>query len=160
MRTKDHIFDSVSHLIQYHMENNLPIISSGSEVSLKQPVRKENNMGHMQYHIWSPWISQISRQFVSENCIDYYKTLYYEANSKSIDCTFCCCSRRYSFVYVCMNICICVYLCRSIETNKHSYVDIYNLSKITPSECEIHLWEGFLDMHKCHFQGHTESVTF
>uniref|UniRef100_A0A8B9QZX0 SHC adaptor protein 4 n=1 Tax=Anas platyrhynchos TaxID=8839 RepID=A0A8B9QZX0_ANAPL len=51
VRTKDHIFDSVSHLIQYHMENNLPIISSGSEVSLKQPVRKENNMGHMQYHI-------------------------------------------------------------------------------------------------------------
>ncbi|XP_047908282.1 SHC-transforming protein 4 isoform X3 [Anser cygnoides] len=51
VRTKDHIFDSVSHLIQYHMENNLPIISSGSEVSLKQPVRKENNMGHMQYHL-------------------------------------------------------------------------------------------------------------
>ncbi|XP_039933614.1 SHC-transforming protein 4 isoform X2 [Hirundo rustica] len=50
VRTKDHIFDSVGHLIQYHMENNLPIISSGSEVSLKQPVRKENNMGYMQYH--------------------------------------------------------------------------------------------------------------
>ncbi|XP_068060010.1 SHC-transforming protein 4 isoform X2 [Anomalospiza imberbis] len=50
VRTKDHIFDSVGHLIQYHMENNLPIISSGSEVSLKQPVRKESNMGCMQYH--------------------------------------------------------------------------------------------------------------
>ncbi|XP_075288177.1 SHC-transforming protein 4 isoform X3 [Opisthocomus hoazin] len=50
VRTKDHIFDSVGHLIQYHMENNLPIISSGSEVSLKQPVRKESNLGHMQYH--------------------------------------------------------------------------------------------------------------
>ncbi|XP_027744788.1 SHC-transforming protein 4 [Empidonax traillii] len=50
VRTKDHVFDSVGHLIQYHMENNLPIISSGSEVSLKQPVRKESNMGHMQYH--------------------------------------------------------------------------------------------------------------
>ncbi|KAM4766754.1 SHC-transforming protein 4 isoform 3-T3 [Cyanocitta cristata] len=50
VRTKDHIFDSVGHLIQYHMENNLPIISSGSEVSLKQPVRKESNTGHMQYH--------------------------------------------------------------------------------------------------------------
>lgn len=50
VRTKDHIFDSVGHLIQYHMENNLPIISSGSEVSLKQPVRKESNMGHMQHH--------------------------------------------------------------------------------------------------------------
>ncbi|XP_050834595.1 SHC-transforming protein 4 isoform X2 [Serinus canaria] len=50
VRTKDRIFDSVGHLIQYHMENNLPIISSGSEVSLKQPVRKESNMGHTQYH--------------------------------------------------------------------------------------------------------------
>ncbi|XP_013812756.1 SHC-transforming protein 4 isoform X1 [Apteryx mantelli] len=50
VRTKDHIFDSVGHLIQYHMENNLPIISSGSEVSLKQPVRKESNMGHTHYH--------------------------------------------------------------------------------------------------------------
>uniref|UniRef100_A0A6G1S1T4 SHC adaptor protein 4 n=1 Tax=Hypotaenidia okinawae TaxID=2861861 RepID=A0A6G1S1T4_9GRUI len=49
VRTKDHVFDSVGHLIQYHMENNLPIISSGSEVSLKQPVRKESNVGHMQY---------------------------------------------------------------------------------------------------------------
>ncbi|XP_062439482.1 SHC-transforming protein 4 isoform X2 [Rhea pennata] len=50
VRTKDHIFDSVGHLIQYHMENNLPIISSGSEVSLKQPVKKESNTGYMHYH--------------------------------------------------------------------------------------------------------------
>ncbi|NWI08389.1 SHC4 protein, partial [Crypturellus soui] len=50
VRTKDRIFDSVGHLIQYHMENNLPIISSGSEVSLKQPVRKDSNMGHPHYH--------------------------------------------------------------------------------------------------------------
>ncbi|XP_032838939.2 SHC-transforming protein 4 isoform X2 [Tyto alba] len=50
VRTKDHIFDSVGHLIQYHMENKLPIISSGSEVTLKQPVRKEGNVGHLQYH--------------------------------------------------------------------------------------------------------------
>uniref|UniRef100_A0A8C8SSM4 SHC adaptor protein 4 n=1 Tax=Pelusios castaneus TaxID=367368 RepID=A0A8C8SSM4_9SAUR len=50
VRTKDHVFDSVGHLIRYHMENNLPIISSGSEVSLKQPVRKQSNIGHMQYN--------------------------------------------------------------------------------------------------------------
>ncbi|XP_051000491.1 SHC-transforming protein 4 [Acomys russatus] len=43
VRTKDHVFDNVGHLIKYHMENHLPIISSGSEVSLKQPVRKDNN---------------------------------------------------------------------------------------------------------------------
>uniref|UniRef100_A0A8C5P409 SHC (Src homology 2 domain containing) family, member 4 n=1 Tax=Jaculus jaculus TaxID=51337 RepID=A0A8C5P409_JACJA len=42
VRTKDHIFDNVGHLIKYHMDNRLPIISSGSEVSLKQPVRKDN----------------------------------------------------------------------------------------------------------------------
>ncbi|XP_007424358.1 SHC-transforming protein 4 isoform X1 [Python bivittatus] len=40
VRTKDHIFDSVDHLIRYHMENKLPIISSGSELRLCQPVRK------------------------------------------------------------------------------------------------------------------------
>uniref|UniRef100_A0A8D0H328 SHC adaptor protein 4 n=1 Tax=Sphenodon punctatus TaxID=8508 RepID=A0A8D0H328_SPHPU len=46
VRTKDHVFDSVGHLIRYHMENKLPIISSGSELNLKQPVRKENT-GHL-----------------------------------------------------------------------------------------------------------------
>ncbi|XP_007933393.1 SHC-transforming protein 4 [Orycteropus afer afer] len=45
VRTKDHVFDNVGHLIRYHMDNSLPIISSGSEVSLKQPVRKDNNSG-------------------------------------------------------------------------------------------------------------------
>ncbi|XP_033621109.1 SHC-transforming protein 4 isoform X3 [Fukomys damarensis] len=45
VRTKDHIFDNIGHLIRYHMDNSLPIISSGSEVTLKQPVRKENNPG-------------------------------------------------------------------------------------------------------------------
>ncbi|XP_023579811.1 SHC-transforming protein 4 [Octodon degus] len=45
VRTKDHVFDSVGHLIKYHMDNSLPIISSGSEVTLKQPVRKDNNPG-------------------------------------------------------------------------------------------------------------------
>uniref|UniRef100_A0A7N4PUB1 SHC adaptor protein 4 n=1 Tax=Sarcophilus harrisii TaxID=9305 RepID=A0A7N4PUB1_SARHA len=48
VRTKDHVFDNVGHLIRYHMENSLPIISSGSEVSLRQPVRKENQKGHFQ----------------------------------------------------------------------------------------------------------------
>ncbi|XP_012618984.1 SHC-transforming protein 4 [Microcebus murinus] len=43
VRTKDHVFDNVGHLIRYHMDNSLPIISSGSEVSLKQPVRKDTN---------------------------------------------------------------------------------------------------------------------
>ncbi|XP_066198170.1 SHC-transforming protein 4 [Saccopteryx leptura] len=47
VRTKDHVFDNVGHLIRYHMDNSLPIISSGSEVSLKQPVRKDNIPGLM-----------------------------------------------------------------------------------------------------------------
>ncbi|XP_008141343.2 SHC-transforming protein 4 [Eptesicus fuscus] len=45
VRTKDHVFDNVGHLIRYHMDNSLPIISSGSEVSLKQPVRRDNIPG-------------------------------------------------------------------------------------------------------------------
>ncbi|KAG8440508.1 hypothetical protein GDO86_006311 [Hymenochirus boettgeri] len=40
VRTKDHIFESVTHLISYHMENKLPIISSGSELYLRYPVKK------------------------------------------------------------------------------------------------------------------------
>ncbi|KAI1889678.1 hypothetical protein AGOR_G00165430 [Albula goreensis] len=38
VRTKDHIFDSVGHLIRYHMDNQRPIVSCGSELCLKQPV--------------------------------------------------------------------------------------------------------------------------
>lgn len=48
VRTKDHVFDNVGHLIRYHMDNSLPIVSSGSEVSLKQPVRKDNTPGLLQ----------------------------------------------------------------------------------------------------------------
>ncbi|MGH0183738.1 UNVERIFIED_CONTAM: hypothetical protein FKN15_013082 [Acipenser sinensis] len=40
VRTKDHRFESVSHLISYHMDNHLPIISAGSEVCLQQPVER------------------------------------------------------------------------------------------------------------------------
>ncbi|TRZ02957.1 hypothetical protein DNTS_009927 [Danionella cerebrum] len=38
VRTKDHRFESVSHLISYHVDNRLPIISAGSEVCLQEPV--------------------------------------------------------------------------------------------------------------------------
>ncbi|XP_078283231.1 SHC-transforming protein 1-like isoform X2 [Rhinoraja longicauda] len=38
VRTKDRLFDSVSHLISYHVDNQLPIISSGSELYLKKNV--------------------------------------------------------------------------------------------------------------------------
>uniref|UniRef100_A0A673GCV0 SHC-transforming protein 1 n=1 Tax=Sinocyclocheilus rhinocerous TaxID=307959 RepID=A0A673GCV0_9TELE len=41
VRTKDHRFESVSHLISYHMDNRLPIISAGSEVCLQQPVDRQ-----------------------------------------------------------------------------------------------------------------------
>ncbi|XP_025904279.1 SHC-transforming protein 1 isoform X2 [Nothoprocta perdicaria] len=40
VRTKDHRFESVSHLISYHMDNQLPIISAGSELCLQQPVER------------------------------------------------------------------------------------------------------------------------
>ncbi|MEE6459664.1 hypothetical protein FKM82_000692 [Ascaphus truei] len=38
VRTKDRVFDSIGHLINHHLENNLPIVSSGSELCLKQSV--------------------------------------------------------------------------------------------------------------------------
>ncbi|KAG8455351.1 hypothetical protein GDO86_001521 [Hymenochirus boettgeri] len=38
VRTKDRVFDSIGHLINHHLENNLPIVSSGSELCLKQAV--------------------------------------------------------------------------------------------------------------------------
>uniref|UniRef100_A0A3Q3ATM8 SHC adaptor protein 3 n=1 Tax=Kryptolebias marmoratus TaxID=37003 RepID=A0A3Q3ATM8_KRYMA len=41
VRTKDHIFDSISHLIGHHRDNNLPIVSAGSELCLLQPVERK-----------------------------------------------------------------------------------------------------------------------
>ncbi|XP_068608904.1 SHC-transforming protein 3 [Brachionichthys hirsutus] len=38
VRTRDHIFDSISHLIGHHRDNSLPIVSAGSELCLLQPV--------------------------------------------------------------------------------------------------------------------------
>uniref|UniRef100_UPI00358FE7CE SHC-transforming protein 1-like isoform X2 n=1 Tax=Myxine glutinosa TaxID=7769 RepID=UPI00358FE7CE len=40
VRTKDREFSNVSHLITYHRTNQLPIISSGSELCLRQPVER------------------------------------------------------------------------------------------------------------------------
>lgn len=40
IRTKDRVFDSISHLIRHHLENSLPIVSAGSELCLQQPVER------------------------------------------------------------------------------------------------------------------------
>ncbi|KAH8379232.1 hypothetical protein KR009_003758 [Drosophila setifemur] len=40
VRTKDRIFDSISHLINYHWMHALPIISEDSELVLRNPVRR------------------------------------------------------------------------------------------------------------------------
>ncbi|XP_005486256.2 SHC-transforming protein 3 isoform X3 [Zonotrichia albicollis] len=42
VRTKDRVFDSISHLINYHLENNLPIVSSVSELCLQQPAERKH----------------------------------------------------------------------------------------------------------------------
>ncbi|XP_059155438.1 SHC-transforming protein 1-like isoform X2 [Physella acuta] len=39
VRTRDFIFDSVSHLINYHRQNQLPIVTQGSELKLTRPVK-------------------------------------------------------------------------------------------------------------------------
>lgn len=41
VRTKDRQFDSVCHLISFHRNNNLPIVSSGSMLMLQQPVTRK-----------------------------------------------------------------------------------------------------------------------
>lgn len=40
VRTKERMFESVSHLINYHVENQLPIISAESAVVLRHPVHR------------------------------------------------------------------------------------------------------------------------
>ncbi|KDR18487.1 SHC-transforming protein 1 [Zootermopsis nevadensis] len=40
VRTKDRMFESVSHLINYHCENELPIISAESALVLRRPVHR------------------------------------------------------------------------------------------------------------------------
>ncbi|XP_015904062.2 SHC-transforming protein 3 isoform X2 [Parasteatoda tepidariorum] len=41
IRTKDHIFDSISHLIKHHRDNCLPIISAESALLLRTPVCRQ-----------------------------------------------------------------------------------------------------------------------
>ena len=40
VRTKDRVFDNICHLIKYHQENNIPIISKDNELLLEHPVCK------------------------------------------------------------------------------------------------------------------------
>ena len=40
VRTKDRVFDSISHLINYHWENFLPIISEETQLVLRNPVNR------------------------------------------------------------------------------------------------------------------------
>ncbi|KAL1022979.1 hypothetical protein UPYG_G00034990 [Umbra pygmaea] len=41
VRTKDMLFESISHLIGYHLKNQLPIVAAESELHLKQVVRRK-----------------------------------------------------------------------------------------------------------------------
>ncbi|KAF7469317.1 Hypothetical predicted protein [Marmota monax] len=41
IRTKDRVFDSISHLISHQLESSLPIVSAGSELCLQQPVERK-----------------------------------------------------------------------------------------------------------------------
>ncbi|XP_027882424.1 SHC-transforming protein 2 isoform X1 [Xiphophorus couchianus] len=41
VRTKDMLFESISHLITYHLKNELPIVAAESELHLKQAVRRK-----------------------------------------------------------------------------------------------------------------------
>ncbi len=41
VRTKDRVFDNICHLISYHQNNNIPIISKDNELLLENPVFKQ-----------------------------------------------------------------------------------------------------------------------
>lgn len=41
VRTKDMLFESIGHLISYHLKNQLPIVAAESELHLKQIVRRK-----------------------------------------------------------------------------------------------------------------------
>ncbi|XP_055363766.1 SHC-transforming protein 2 isoform X3 [Betta splendens] len=41
VRTKDMLFESISHLISYHLKNALPIVAAESELHLRQVVRRK-----------------------------------------------------------------------------------------------------------------------
>uniref|UniRef100_A0A8C3ALR5 SH2 domain-containing protein n=1 Tax=Cyclopterus lumpus TaxID=8103 RepID=A0A8C3ALR5_CYCLU len=38
VRTRDQVFLSVGHLVRFHMENQMPIVSGSSELCLRQPI--------------------------------------------------------------------------------------------------------------------------
>lgn len=44
VRTKDRVFESISHLINYHWSNHLPIISAESALLLQTPVIRTNDL--------------------------------------------------------------------------------------------------------------------
>lgn len=41
VRTKDVLFESISHLIDYHLKNGLPIVAAESELHLRGVVSRE-----------------------------------------------------------------------------------------------------------------------
>lgn len=44
VRTKDRIFESISHLINYHWTNSLPIISAESALLLRHPILRTTDL--------------------------------------------------------------------------------------------------------------------
>jgi hypothetical protein len=40
VRTKDRVFENICHLIKYHQDNNIPIISKDNELLLENPIHK------------------------------------------------------------------------------------------------------------------------
>ncbi|XP_072924574.1 SHC-transforming protein 2 isoform X1 [Hemitrygon akajei] len=44
VRTKDLLFESISHLINYHVESEVPILAAESEVCLKQVIKRTHSM--------------------------------------------------------------------------------------------------------------------
>lgn len=41
VRTKDMLFESITHLVSFHLKNELPIVAAESELHLKRGVRRK-----------------------------------------------------------------------------------------------------------------------
>lgn len=41
VRTKDALFESISHLVDYHLQHGQPIVAAGSELHLRGAVKRE-----------------------------------------------------------------------------------------------------------------------
>lgn len=78
MRTKDRIFDSVSHLVNHHCDNALPIISADSALVLKNPIIRRSYWNDIFkfYYFYIQVIDQTGSILIFRQQIQFIKVRY------------------------------------------------------------------------------------